>query len=191
MEAFKLTQRSLIGWFACIFGFTSVALGQAIPASTRAATIQLGAGYTHFQPDYGPRDFSGFTVYADYDFIFHLGVEAEMHRSLSNQTDIGEYTYLIGPRAYYIVKRRLKFYGKGMIGRATLDYQKPYFNPSSPTYPVFAGGAGLDIGVTRHLNIRALDYEYQLWTGFPYHNSPTVKDHLSPAVLTVGAAYRF
>lgn len=191
MEAFKLTQRRFLGWFACIFGFTSVALGQAIPASTRAATLQLGAGYTHYQPDYGPINISGFTIYGDYDLLFHVGVEAEMHRTFNNHTDIGENTYLIGPRAYYIVKHRFKFYGKGMIGRATFDYQKPYFTPSSPSYTAFAAGGGLDIDVAHHVSIRAIDYEYQIWNNFPLHNSPTSTDHLTPALLTFGAAYRF
>jgi hypothetical protein len=41
-----------------------------------------------------------------------------------------------------------------------------------------------DIDLTRHINVRALDFEHQQWPGYPPNG-------LTPKVWTFGAAYAF
>ena len=48
---------------------------------------------------------------------------------------------------------------------------------------MYAPGVGIDIRIKSYLNVRC-DFEYQQWPSFP-------PSGLSPAVLSIGAAYHF
>jgi hypothetical protein len=52
------------------------------------------------------------------------------------------------------------------------------------TYKIYSLGGGVDYRATPHINIRAVDFEYQGWPGFR-------ENGLSPYVFTFGAAYSF
>ena len=70
---------TLIGCFACVLGLTTWSHAQAVPAASRSASLQLGGGVTYARPDYGVKRIEGLTVYGDYDFTRHLGVEGDLH----------------------------------------------------------------------------------------------------------------
>jgi hypothetical protein len=94
-----------------------------------------------------------------------------------------ERTYEIGPR-YVLHLGRFRPYAKGLFGRGVFNY--PKVGPGlggNVAYNVAAGGGGVDYLLTRSINLR-VDYEYQHWLGFPPHG-------LTPAILEIGAAYRF
>lgn len=173
-----------LGSLGCVLSLASIAHGQALPTATGHGGLQAGAAYTFASPDYAQRKIQGFTVYGDFDLISHFGVEAEYHYiSLATPTDIGENSFLIGPR-FILVHGRFKPYAKAMIGVGDLVIQNPNDNIGHPggTQFAYALGAGLDYQITKHIVIRPVDYEYQHWS---------YQDGLTPSVLTFGAAYRF
>ena len=185
LQAVKLKRHTVLGAFVLFLGATGTLLGQALPARIKLASLQAGVGFSFANPDYGPKDISGLTLYADYDLLHNIGFEGDVHLiTLNSPTDIGENTYLIGPRAYYR-KKRFKLYGKVLGGLGQFSYKTPYYVIPYSTYnAALAFGGGLDITVTRRINIRAFDYEYQMWPN--YRN-----DGLTPVVYTFGAAYHF
>jgi hypothetical protein len=178
-----LKRHTLIGCFACVFGLTSWSHTQAIPTASRAGTIQIGVGGTFASPDYTQKYLKGLSIYGDFDFAHHIGVEGDIHfASIIAPEDIGENTYLLGPR-FTFRHGRFDAYGKGLLGIGQFQFQQgTYGNGSSSTYGVYALGGGLDIRATHHINVRAIDFEYQKWPHF-YPNG------LTPYVTTIGVAY--
>ncbi|WP_348268953.1 outer membrane beta-barrel protein [Edaphobacter paludis] len=178
---------TLIGCFACVLGLTTWSHAQAVPTATRSGSLQIGGGVTYARPDYGPKGIAGLTIYGDYDFTRHLGVEGDMHFvNLITPTDISEDTYLIGPR-YRFHYNRFTPYAKALFGFGRFGYQAPsqYGNKASTyTYGLMSFGGGVDLRATKHLNVRAFDFEYQDWPGYRGKG-------LSPVVMTVGVAYSF
>lgn len=161
---------------------------QATPTATRGSSVQIGAGYSFASPDYGQKKIQGFTIYGDYDFTRHWGIEGNIHRvSVITPTDIGEDSYLVGPRYSFHYKKRFKPYVKGQLGfgRFKTDFDPGSLMPNyANTYKIYSLGGGLDYHATPHINIRAVDFEYQGWPGFR-------ENGLSPYVFTFGAAYSF
>jgi hypothetical protein len=145
--------------------------------------LQLGAGWSYSSSDYTPQGTKGLTVYGDYDFTRHIGVEGDMHfDSIIAPADVGETSYLIGPR-YVFPHRRFNPYAKALFGVGRLNFQYDTSPHYSATYFTYALGGGLDVHATRHINVRAIDFEYQRWNYPP--------NGLSPYVISVGAAYTF
>lgn len=165
-----------------MLGFSLTAHAQATPTASRLGVLQLGIGGTLVDTDYTPRKAEGFTVYGDFDFMKHIGVEGDIHfGTIITPDDLGEDTYLLGPR--FVARRgRVSGYGKALFGIGRLNYQFPN-NTGSYTYKIYSLGGGIDIRATRRFNIRAIDVEFQKWPG--YGNG------LAPIVTTIGAAYSF
>jgi hypothetical protein len=163
---------------------------QAVPTATGGAgAIQVGAGVLLLDPDYNPGFNKGLTGYADYDFMRHVGVEAEVHfGGIISPYDISENSYLVGPRFKY---RRGKstLYGKLMFGEATIKNQNlpsssTNFNSANGTnFGIYAFGGGIEYRIKRHYNLRG-DIEEQKWGNFEPHT-------LSPIAITIGVAYTF
>lgn len=164
---------------------------QAIPAATRLRSPQVGVGFSFAVPDYGGTFLKGFTAYGDADIWRRLGVEATMHYvSVFTPTDIGEDTYLIGPRFSLIRQGRVNAYVKALGGVGRFEYQSGYYpHPHTDTFGVFSIGGGIDFRASKHLNVRAIDIEAQKWPGY---GTPGYAAHgLSPFVTTFGVAYAF
>ena len=180
-----LKRHTLLGCFACVFGLSTWSHAQAVPTASRVGTIQLGVGGSFTTPDYTTEYAKGLTVYGDFDFTHHIGVEGDIHFTLITPKDIGENTYLIGPRYTFFQRNRAALYGKALFGIGQFQFQQGTFgNGSSATYGVYAFGGGLDVRATQHINVRAVDFEYQKWPGF-------APSGLTPTVLTFGVAYVF
>ena len=175
----------MIGALASVLALPSMGRAQALPTATAKGSFEVGFGYTYSNPDYGQKSIQGVTLYSDFDFGMHVGVEADIHYvALITPLDLAENTYLIGPRII-LPHGRFKLYGKVLIGMGDLVVQEEQDNIGHPSgfYFAYAGGGGLDIRASEHLTIRAIDVEAQKW--------PNYGNGLSPFVLTVGAAYRF
>jgi len=175
----------MFGSLACALSITSSGRAQALPTATARGYLQAGGGYAYGKPDYGDKAIQGISGFADFDFSQHFGVEAAFHYvSIITPTDLGENTFLIGPR-YVYRKGRFAPYAKLMLGRGDLVIQETEDNPGkySGNYFIYAIGGGLDIGITNHLVVRAFDLEYQEWPG--------LGSGLTPSVATAGIAYRF
>ncbi len=165
----------------------SIALhAQASPTAERLAVVQVGAGLNIVQPDYNPGTVFGYSIYGDYDFTSHIGIEGDIHiGNVITPSDIGESSFLLGPR-YVFHRGRFHPYGKALLGLGIFTFEPVYVNSSSSssTHKIYALGGGLDITLKRRWNVRAIDFEYQRWPGF-------VANGLTPINATVGAAYRF
>jgi opacity protein-like surface antigen len=170
---------------ACFAGVGRSAYGQAEPTATRFGDLKVGGTFNLADSDYTVNRFRGFGFYTNFDFRYHLGLEAEFHQ-LNNSVsspNIYERTYEIGPR-YVLHYGRLQPYAKALYGRGVFNY--PKVGPglgANIAYNLVAFGGGADYSLTRFLTVRA-GYEYQQWMGFPPHG-------LTPAMLEVGAAYHF
>lgn len=149
------------------------------------AAIQVGGGISIVQPDYEDKTICGFSIYGNYDFTPHIGIEGDIHiANVITPTGISQSSYLLGPR-YVFNKGRYHPYAKGLLGLGVFTFEASNGHPSSSsTHKMYAFGGGLDFTAKRRLNVRAFDLEYQRWPGFTTNG-------LTPLAITVGAAYRF
>lgn len=173
----------LLTYLSCL---TQLLQGQASPSANRPLKFQIGAGYSIAAPDYNLGKIKGISIYGDIDFANHVGIEGDIHKiSIWTPGDVGEDTYLLGPR-YSYKTGRYTVYGKALAGLGSFQNQGTF--STSPhyatTHGVFSFGGGLDIRARPHLNIRLIDVEFQRWLRFADHG-------LTPVVATFGAAYTF
>jgi hypothetical protein len=181
--------------FLSLFGSLPRANSQAIPAAERPIQLEGGAGFSFASPDFGGTSATGTSTLVPYikgltlfgDAIYHrrFGLEAEFHYdSVLTPRDIGENTYMIGPKISLIREDRMNLYVKALGGLGAFEYQKgDYATPHTDTYGAFAIGGGIEFNASRHITVRAIDIEQQSWPGF----SP---NGLKPFVTTFGIAYR-
>lgn len=182
-----MKRQFFVSLLACVFGLSIGAHAQAVPTASKAGTLQIGAGGTYISTDYTPEKAKGVTVYGDYDFTKHIGIEGDIHfGSIITPGDLGEDSYLLGPR--FLVRRgRFTPYAKVLFGVGRLNYQPGF--PGIPTstvsytYKIYSLGAGVDFRATSRINIRAIDVEFQKWPGY--------RNGLTPIVTTIGVAYSF
>jgi len=175
---------------------SSMALAQSTPAASRLGDLQVGATFTNADSDYVVNRINGFGFYSDFDFRRHIGAEVDFHQLNDYQggtnARIYERSYEAGGR-YFWNFGRFKPYVKGLYGRGVFNF--PLEDASVPranlAFNTLNLGAGVDIAVLKHLNVRA-EYEYQHWFGFPQSSAtPQVKSSLTPQLLTFGVAYHF
>ncbi len=168
-----------------------IANAQALPTAKRAGDLQVGGGFSLAKPDYTQQTFRGFSFYSSFDFKEHFGIEVDFHQMNHGQTDnIYERSYEVGGR-YVRHYGIFNPYARLMYGRGVFNY--PY-DVANLAYNMGVAGAGVDINVSRRVNVRA-DYEYQRWFGFRGYVSgnPNGANNgpLTPQIFTIGAAYHF
>jgi opacity protein-like surface antigen len=169
---------------ACALSLTHLAHAQANPTATALSNLQIGGGYTYARTDYGQRGDKGLTIFGDYDLGVHWGAEANYHYvSIDTPQSVSENSFTVGPR-FILRKHHFKLYGKGMIGLGHISIPLTPTNrlAANETDFLFAGGGGVEYLIGSHLTLRPVDFEYQRWS---------FRTGLTPAVFTVGAAYRF
>lgn len=173
---------------AVLFAAASSQLqGQALPTASRTGILQVGGGVSNAQTDEFESRISGIMVYATFDIRKHLGIEADIHMlNIITPNDFAEASYLGGVR-YVWRFRHVDPYVKVLAGIGQTYLQPPYDThaPGTPgSYMVLAGAGGIDIRLPHHINVRAIDFEYQMWPNFPPNG-------LNPTIISFGAAYRF
>lgn len=179
-----LKRQTLISCFVCVLGLTTLAQGQAIPTASRLGSIQFGVGGTLNKPDFGQTNMEQITFYGDLDLQHHIGLEGTIHYSVNTPDDVSENTYLVGPR-FVVRHKRIDGYAKALFGAGHFGLQAGSFaDPNTSTYFVYVIGAGVDVRVARHINIRAFDFEFQKWPTFGANG-------LTPMAGTIGVAYVF
>ncbi len=175
----------MLGLFVSVLGLSIAAHAQATPTATgNAHHFQVGGGYTFASPDYATTNIGGGTVYSTLDLWHGIGAEGDIHFiTLHTPTDLGETTYLIGPR-YMVQRKRIQAYAKFLGGIGHFQHQAGniYIPQSDMTYSAIAMGGGVDVRVHKHINVRAFDFEAQKWLSFTPHT-------LSPYVYTFGVAF--
>ena len=174
-----------------LLAYTATGRAQAKATATRAGDLQAGGGFVLASPDYGEKKFKGYMGYATFDFKYHYGVEFNIHQiNAPSPSKMYERTYELGGR-YVRHYGIFNPYAKVMYGRGVFNYE---YNVANLAYNMGVIGAGVDVNVHRHVNVRA-DYEYQHWfsyRGFVSQGNVTANSSsLSPQLFTVGAAYHF
>jgi hypothetical protein len=135
-------------------------------------------------PDYAQFYLKGLTFYGDFDFTHNLGIEGDIHYAIITPSDISEDSYLFGPR-YNWRHKKLNTYAKVLFGVGRFGTQAGSFTVIATTsYFEYALGGGVEYMVTRNINIRPFDVEFQKWPTF-------APNGLSPITYTFGAAWVF
>ena len=172
-----MDRRLLFVILGCALATPNFSIAQAVPTASRNGALQLGVGGTIASPDYGARKIKGISVYGDFDFSKHIGIEGDLHYiNLITPDGVGENSYLLGPR-FLLPHNRFNPYAKALFGIGRFQYLSGTY-----TYKIYSLGAGVDIRATHNFNVRAFDIEYQNWPGLKPHG-------LSPIALTFGVAY--
>jgi hypothetical protein len=169
---------------AIMAGLSVPIWAQAEPAA-EAPRTQVGVGFSFGPPDYTLPYIKGVTLYASYDLKSHSGMIFEFHDLNLSGRYVGEESFMFGAR-YGIYRGRFHFYVKGLVGIGLVQFKNGFSGqpPGTSGYEVFAAGGGLEYLISRHLNLRVGDFEYQGWPGYK-------PDGLTPWVVTSGIAYKF
>lgn len=183
-----LMKRSIVGVFLLLLaGGAFSARAQVVPSATKGQfSITAGALGSVFQPDYSivngpgtsPNRLYGVGGYVDLKFSRWLQFEAEgrwlRFNTLNNVT---EESYLIGPRfpIHHFHFLRATPYVKALAGAGNGNFL------TAPSLAV-AYGAGVDCKLSKHIYVRAFDFEYQQWRVTP--------TQLWPYGASVGIGYK-
>ena len=180
--------KRVISALFCLAIVSSVvaASAQVVPAAyRRGLSIHVGGEGSVFQPDYAgngiaqtsPDRLYGIGAYADVHISRWIQVEGEGRWLRFNQfKNIGQNTYMIGPKVPIIDFHRWEPYGKVLIGWGSGT--SGWLSGKATT---LAYGGGVEYRWTRRLTIRAFDFEEQDW-----HTNPT----LHPYGASAGISYR-
>jgi hypothetical protein len=193
-------RRWIAAGFLSLVGVGGMSAGaQVVPSAyARGLSITAGGELSGFQPDYtgfGVPEQAPFSQYlygigtfVDVKITPWVQIEAEGRWLRFNQVDgIHEDNYLIGPRLpiYKAHFWKATPYAKVLIGYGKLNFED---GNGYGRYTDIAYGGGLDIKMTRRINLRLPDFEYQQW---PKWTEGTGKDStLFPYGLSVGVSYR-
>jgi hypothetical protein len=129
----------------------------------------------------------GGSIYANFNLIGHVGLTAQFdYPDTYTSEDMLEKSYMVGVR-YYQPVRRYTPYVKGLVGLASISYDKPVnwiVFPGTPgSYTALAIGGGLDVRFAHRLTVRAIDFQLEDWLGFPGGS-------IHPTIISAGVAYR-
>jgi hypothetical protein len=192
-------KRSIAALFSILFaaGAFSAPAQVAPSATVQRHSLAVGGLGAVFQPDYagglvaqtGPQRLYGMGAYTDLKFSRWVQLEGEGRwLRFNSYLGITEDNYLIGPR---LPLDRLRYkratpYAKVLFGYGKLNFE---LNGGYNYYLDIAYGGGVDVKLTKRITIRAIDFEYQQWPGWP--NVPLVSNTtLSPYGASVGASYK-
>ena len=183
--------------FILLAAAASTASAQTVPdATAHGISITAGAEGSACQPDYAgfgipetsTNRLYGIGTFVDVKFTPWIQIEAEGRWLRFNELQgIYEDNYLIGPRLpiYKLRFRRATPYVKVLVGYGKLNFEN---SNGYGRYTDLAYGGGLDIKVTRRLNVRLPDFEYQQWPNWSEGvGTPTT---LFPYGVSVGVSYR-
>jgi hypothetical protein len=153
-------------------GLTGLAAAQVQPGGDQGGlTVSAGATGTGYYVQYGERKMAGITGFVDADTRRRLGIEAEGRWIEFNQSaNVHAETYSIGGR-YHFNLGRFQPYAKGLVGFG--DFNFPY-NLATGRYLVVTAGGGVDFRLSRRIQLRAVDIEYQDWPQFTFGNMTTL-----------------
>jgi hypothetical protein len=180
-----LKRQIVKGWIACVFGLSVFAHSQASPTATRSGggRLQIGIGGSAIRNDLNLRHSDTFDVYGTLDLTTHIGIEGDIRLNVISPDNRGMNNYLLGPR-YVFHYGRFQPYVKVLGGIGTVTYETGGKNDFTSRHPAVAIGGGLDTRITRHINVRLPDVEYQFWPTFS-------NTGLNPLVVSAGVAYIF
>lgn len=179
---------------------------QVVPSAFTHRQISVTAGGmgSLFQPDFAgdwvwntqgtqetpiaaasPQGLFGVGAFVDVKFRHWVQVEAEARWMRFNEyQQIYEDNYLVGPRVPLHRFGRFTPYAKALGGWANVPFGAglPYHS-----YTDIAVGGGADYQLTKRIDVRAFDVEYQRLLGWP---SIGANQSISPYGVSAGISYR-
>jgi len=156
------------------------AFAQALPTgSGPGAYVIVGGTFSAFQADYGNRTITGASVYGDANLTWRYGIEVEARRMDYPGFGERQSTLLAGPR-WSLRPKGFVPYAKILVGGGRFDFP---FNYGTGNYFVVAPGAGVDLRLGHRIQLRLVDYEYQLWPGFTFGS-------IHPYGVSAGISYQ-
>jgi hypothetical protein len=157
------------------------AAAQASPTATGpGSSVVIGGGAAMFQSIYGQRNLGGGFVFADLQPHWRFGIETEArYLRLHTSEQVTETNYLAGPRVL-VRTGRWQPYGKFLVGDGHIDLPFQY---GRGDFLALVPGAGLDFALNNVVNVRVVDFEYQLWRDFPYGT-------MRPYGISAGLSFR-
>lgn len=160
----------------------SRAMAQATPTATGpGATVVAGGGASLFYSPYGQRNLGGGHLFVDIQPHWRVGVEVEArYLKLHSSEEISEKNYLAGPRVLLWGSGRYQPYAKFLVGDGHIALPFHYANGD---FLAMVPGGGLDLAVNDYINVRAIDFEYQLWRDFPFGS-------MNPYGISAGISFR-
>ena len=158
--------RLLVGLAILAVSTASGAFAQAIATATGpGSSVTVGGGVALANSVYGQRDLAGGWLFSDFYPHWRFGLEAEARYLRVHQAeDVTEANYLIGPRAF-IHSGREQIYAKFLVGDGHISLP---FRYGHGDFLTLAPGGGVDFALNDYVNVRAFDFEYQLWKDFPF-----------------------
>jgi opacity protein-like surface antigen len=192
-------KRSIVALFFILFAAGSLSARAQVAPSAYSERFTINAGLlgSVFQPDYAgaavaqtsPYRLYGEGAYVDVKLTRWVQIEAEARwLRFNSYLDIREDNYLIGPRLP-INKLRFKRatpYAKALVGYGRMNF---YLNSAHGRFTDIAYGGGVDVKLTKRITLRAIDFEYQQWLGWPDIPGST-NVSLSPYGGSVGVSYK-
>lgn len=160
------------------------ACAQVVPSATGSrAKLVVGAFASAGQPDYAggntaspsPSYLYGMGGFVDYRMSRWVQLEAEGRWMIWNQyLNINESSYSVGLRDPIRTFGRITPYGKALAGIGGGSFLTGHAG-------MYSLGGGVDYRLNKRFNIRAFDFEYQMWKVTPT---------LHPYVASAGISYR-
>ncbi len=187
-----LTKKTILRPLAGLFlglALTGTAFGQAGTTADRSADVNVFAGVSHVDPDYGEPQV-GYVFGADYTRFFrHLyaAPSLELRATISPKgRTVGENVYSGGLKLEHLYHRRYHAYVDALAGWSKINFVIPAHAPggiveSSDTGLALTYGGGVDVDVFRNYAVKA-DFQGSSWRGLDIGT-------LSPSALTVGVVY--
>jgi hypothetical protein len=183
----KASSGPIGGWRAAITAIlTPCLLGYAVHAQNiptakgPGSYLSIGGEVSAFQADYGQRVLGGGVLFADLNPTWRIGLEGEArYLRFNTSEDVTETNYLAGPRVM-LRPGPLRPYVKFLIGAGKITLP---FHYAQGTFLSYAPGGGADYLLNDRLTIRLIDFEYQMWPGFPF-------GELRPYGLSAGISFR-
>jgi hypothetical protein len=197
---FSTMRRSIIALlFVLVAAGAISASAQVVPAGfAKGLSLRAGGEASVFQPDYTGFGLPAHAPYANY--LFGVGAFVDLKITpwvqfegegrwlrFNKIAGIYEDNYLVGPRLpiYRLKFKRATPYAKILIGYGKLNFED---GNGWGRYTALSYGGGLDIKMSKRLNFRLPDFEYQQWPKFSEGVGNTTT--LFPYGVSVGVSYR-
>jgi hypothetical protein len=193
-------RRSIAALFLFLMAAGALAArAQVVPSAfAKGLSITAGGEASVFQPDYtgfgvparAPvRNYLyGIGTYVDLKVTPWIQFEGEGRWLRFNQTDgIYEDNYFVGPR---LPIYRLHFWHATPYAKVLFGYGKLNFENGDGwgRYTSLSYGGGLDIKMSKRINVRLPDFEYQQWLDWTEGTGKSY--NLFPYGVSVGVSYR-
>jgi hypothetical protein len=157
------------------------AIGQALPtAAGPGASVMAGGGLSLFQAVYGQRDLGGGFVFAEFSPHWRFNMEAEArYLRVHSAEEVTERNFLVGPRAL-VTSGRERVYVKFLVGDGHISMPFQY---GRGDFLALVPGGGVELDLNDMTTLRVVDFEYQMWRGFPFGT-------MQPYGISTGISFR-